>query len=195
MGIAPKSRTHFVVAGRYPLRRLVSAAMSMRLTSTRLHACSLGEPSTSLARRKRDATRLRRRSSELPPQSTKKLAASASNMTQMGNRAKAYLYCLETRCPRTGWMVPLVPSWVISRTRKVIGRLKPNPSIKTYDIEIVTGVSDAELAEAELGTLRDGRVVHPMNPEKSGVEIEVVRGDFRDEIGKQRQQTKTVGNQ
>lgn len=23
-----------------------------------------------------------------------------------GNRAKAYLYCLETRCPETGWMVP-----------------------------------------------------------------------------------------
>jgi adenine-specific DNA methylase len=24
-----------------------------------------------------------------------------------GNRAKAYLYCLETRCPETGWLVPL----------------------------------------------------------------------------------------
>jgi putative DNA methylase len=26
-----------------------------------------------------------------------------------GNRAKAYLYCLETRCPKTGWMVPMAP--------------------------------------------------------------------------------------
>ncbi len=33
-----------------------------------------------------------------------------------GNRAKAYLYCLETRCPETGWMVPMAPSWVISKT-------------------------------------------------------------------------------
>jgi hypothetical protein len=24
-----------------------------------------------------------------------------------GNRAKAFLYCLETRCPQTGWMVPI----------------------------------------------------------------------------------------
>ena len=32
-----------------------------------------------------------------------------------GNRAKAYLYCLETRCPKTGWMVPMAPSWVISK--------------------------------------------------------------------------------
>ncbi|MDW8479212.1 MAG: DUF1156 domain-containing protein [Xanthomonadales bacterium] len=27
-----------------------------------------------------------------------------------GNRAKAYLYCLEARCPETGWRVPLAPS-------------------------------------------------------------------------------------
>ena len=26
-----------------------------------------------------------------------------------GNRAKAFLYCLETRCPKTGWMVPMAP--------------------------------------------------------------------------------------
>ena len=26
---------------------------------------------------------------------------------EKGNRAKAYLYCLETRCPETGWMIPL----------------------------------------------------------------------------------------
>ncbi|HME23214.1 MAG TPA: hypothetical protein VKI44_18095, partial [Acetobacteraceae bacterium] len=30
-----------------------------------------------------------------------------------GNRAKAYLYCLETRCPKTGWMVPMAPSWYL----------------------------------------------------------------------------------
>ena len=27
-----------------------------------------------------------------------------------GNRAKAFLYCLEIRCPETGWMIPLSPS-------------------------------------------------------------------------------------
>lgn len=38
---------------------------------------------------------------------------------ERGDRAKAYLYCLETRCPETGWMVPLAPSWVISKSRNV----------------------------------------------------------------------------
>ena len=56
---------------------------------------------------------------------TQKIASAAVNaeITQLGiesdangNRAKAYLYCLETRCPKTGWMVPMAPSWVISKT-------------------------------------------------------------------------------
>ena len=40
-----------------------------------------------------------------------------------GNRAKAYLCCLETRCPKTGWIVPMSPSWVISKTRNVAAKL------------------------------------------------------------------------
>lgn len=43
-----------------------------------------------------------------------------------GNRAKVYLYCLETPCPETGWMVPMAPSWVISKTHNVIARLVPD---------------------------------------------------------------------
>ena len=47
-----------------------------------------------------------------------------------GNRAKAYLYCLETRCPQTGWIVPMLPSLVISKLRNIVAKLtqirKPN---------------------------------------------------------------------
>jgi len=100
-----------------------------------------------------------------------------------GNRAKAYLYCLETRCPKTGWMVPMSPSWVIAPKYGVIAKLAPDHTSKRYDIEIQSGVSASELAEAENGTVRDGRLVHPMNPERSGVEIKVIRGDYRDENG------------
>ena len=42
------------------------------------------------------------------------------------------------------------------------------------------------MAEAEQGTVRDGRLVHPMNPERSGVEIKTIRGDYRDAEGKNR---------
>jgi putative DNA methylase len=100
-----------------------------------------------------------------------------------GNRAKAYLYCLETRCPRTKWMVPMAPSWVISKTRKVIAKLVPDHAGKRYDIEVHTGISSEEMAEAEHGTVRDGRLVHPMNPERSGVDIRTIRGDYRDAEG------------
>ena len=100
-----------------------------------------------------------------------------------GNRAKAYLYCLETRCPKTGWMVPMAPSWVISKTRNVVAKLVPDHAAKRYQIEIHTGVSAEEMAEAEKGTVRDGRLVHPMNPERSGVEIKTIRGDYRDADG------------
>jgi putative DNA methylase len=103
-----------------------------------------------------------------------------------GNRAKAYLYCLETRCPRTGWMVPMAPTWVISKQRNVVAKLLPNIEAKRYEIEIHTGVSEKEMAEAEHGTVRDGRLVHPMNPERSGVEIKTIRGDFRDADGTKR---------
>jgi putative DNA methylase len=100
-----------------------------------------------------------------------------------GNRAKAYLYCLETRCPRTGWMVPMAPSWVISRTRNVVAKLVPDPDSQRYRIEIESGVDAAAMAEAEKGTVQGGRLVHPMNPEKSGVEITTIRGDYRDADG------------
>lgn len=34
-----------------------------------------------------------------------------------GWRAKVYLYCVEARCPQSGWMVPLIPSFIISKPR------------------------------------------------------------------------------
>jgi putative DNA methylase len=110
-----------------------------------------------------------------------------------GNRAKAYLYCLETRCPKTGWMVPMAPSWVISRTRNVVAKLIPDLAKRHYNIAIETGVSEAEMAEALAGTIRDGRLVHPMNPEKSGVEIKTIRGDYRDIDGVTRSRLRPWG--
>ena len=129
---------------------------------------------------RRDRSERRRRSRR---RSTPRSPGSASSTTQHGNRAKAYLYCLETRCPKTGWMVPMAPSWVISKTRNVVAKLVPDHAAKRYAIEVHTGVSAAEMAEAEQGTVRDGRLVHPMNPERSGVEIKTIRGDYRDADG------------
>lgn len=96
-----------------------------------------------------------------------------------GNRAKAYLYCLETRCPQTGWMVPMAPSWVISKTRNVVAKLVPDPGKKRFDIEIVTGASSEEMAEAEKGTVGSGDLVYELDGEEHRTPIKTIRGDYR----------------
>ena len=100
-----------------------------------------------------------------------------------GNRAKAYLYCSETRCPETGWMVPLAPSWVISKSRNVIAKLVPNYLGKYFDIEILTDVSDKEMKTAEVGTVRDGQMVYVLEGETYSTPIRTLRGDYRNDKG------------
>jgi putative DNA methylase len=46
-----------------------------------------------------------------------------------GWRAKSFLYCLEARCPQTGWMVPLLPSLLIGQVDNVVADLVPNPQL------------------------------------------------------------------
>jgi adenine-specific DNA methylase len=102
---------------------------------------------------------------------------------EQGNRAKAYLYCLETRCPETGWMVPMSPSWVISKTRNVVARLIPDHSNKRFDIDVVTGVSTEEMKAAEKGTVQDGALVYELDGKPYRTPIKTLRGDYRDSEG------------
>lgn len=101
-----------------------------------------------------------------------------------GNRAKAYLYCLEVKCPYTGWMVPLAPSWIISKKRNVIARLKPDFSRKLYDIEVLANVSQDEMDEADLGTLRGNRLFHQALNGELGPSIKEIRGDRKNQDGR-----------
>lgn len=100
-----------------------------------------------------------------------------------GNRAKAYLYCLEVRCPETGWMVPLAPSWVISKGRNVIAKLIPDYSSKCFKIEILTDVNEKEMKSAELGTVRDGKMVYVLEGKSYSTPIKTLRGDYRAKDG------------
>jgi putative DNA methylase len=96
-----------------------------------------------------------------------------------GNRAKAFLYCLETRCPETGWMVPLAPHWVISTKQNVIARLRPDPAAKRFHIDVVTGASDEEMSEARVGTIQAGDLVYCIEGETYRTPITTIRGDYR----------------
>jgi adenine-specific DNA methylase len=100
-----------------------------------------------------------------------------------GNRAKMYLYCLETRCPETGWMIPMAPSWVISKMRNVIARLIPNHEQMRFDISICTGVSAVDLNNAELGTIQKGNLVYVLDGKTYRTPIKTLRGDYRNAAG------------
>ncbi|RWC27000.1 MAG: DUF1156 domain-containing protein [Mesorhizobium sp.] len=98
---------------------------------------------------------------------------------EKGNVAKAFLYCLETRCPSSGWLVPMLPSLVVTNSNNVVARLVPDSADKRYDIQIVSGVSTEELAAARTGTVQDGYLVHTVEGETHRTSIKSIRGDRR----------------
>ncbi|MCU7550399.1 DUF1156 domain-containing protein [Chitinophagaceae bacterium LB-8] len=96
---------------------------------------------------------------------------------EQGWRADAYLYCVEAVCPITGYRIPLAPSWVIGEKSKTIAKLVRNEASNSYDIEIHSGVSDAEMQFArDSGTVQGNYMV---NPDDSDIRtsMQVLRGD------------------
>ncbi len=106
-----------------------------------------------------------------------------------GWRAKVFLYCMETRCPQTGWMVPLLSTLVISKGYKVIAELVPDSKNKRYDIIVKSGVTDKQLETVAKGTVRsDGRgqdsyLIHQIDGIEYRTKISTLRGDFRKDDG------------
>ena len=102
-----------------------------------------------------------------------------------GWRAKVFLYCVETRCPQTGWMVPLLPTRVVSKGYCVVAELVPDPLTKRYEIQIRTGVSQAAIKAAETGTVgREGKygeayLIHQVDGVAYKTKISTLRGDYR----------------
>jgi putative DNA methylase len=106
-----------------------------------------------------------------------------------GWRGKAYLYCLEVRCPQSGWLVPLLPSRILSYGKQAIAGLVPNPEHRRYDMVVRCGVSPEEMVDAVKGTLRsDGRgqepyLMHTVEGVEYRTKISTLRGDFRNSGG------------
>jgi putative DNA methylase len=99
-----------------------------------------------------------------------------------GNRADAYLYCTETRCPECGFMVPMAPSWVIGEKTHTVARLVPDRANKRFEIEIQQGVARDDMEAAKrTATTRDSRLICPNGCESTP--ISQIRGDRRNEYG------------
>lgn len=78
---------------------------------------------------------------------------------ELGEKAVAYIYCVETKCPECGKKVPLAPSWVIGKGTKTVAKLVENKD--GFDFEVKMNASSNELKEAEKGTVTSQGLVCP----------------------------------
>jgi putative DNA methylase len=110
-----------------------------------------------------------------------------------GWRAKVFLYCVEARCPQTGWLVPLLPTLVVSKGYRVVAELVPDPVNLQYRILIRSRVTEAVMEAAETGTVRrDGKygeayLIHQVDGRDYKTKVSTLRGDYQRPDG-------TIGN-
>lgn len=98
-----------------------------------------------------------------------------------GWKAKAYLYCVEVRCPETGWMVPLIPSLIVSASKFFVVKLVPNPMERRYEIIVHKCRNESEMNEMSSGTIQKGYIVHsPDGISQHRVNIKTIRGDYKE---------------
>ncbi len=106
-----------------------------------------------------------------------------------GWRGRAYLYCLEARCPASQWMVPLLPSLIVSVDDEAIIELVPDPVRKRYETKLLRNVGSARLKAASKGTIQSGGrgqesyLVHKVDGVEHRTKISTLRGDFRNPDG------------
>lgn len=94
-----------------------------------------------------------------------------------GERAEAYLYCVEVKPEGCDYYIPLAPSWVVDEYCRtaVIWTRKDGSDRLTPQVEVL---SELELRKhkAKVGaTISDGRVVDPFDPTRSW-SFEALRG-------------------
>lgn len=94
-----------------------------------------------------------------------------------GERADAYLYCLEVKPEGCDYYIPLAPSWVIADKYRIVAswdRIEGSDRLRPS----VQAVSSAEFKlykDKKGATVIDGRVVDPFDPSRSW-SVEALRG-------------------
>ncbi len=94
-----------------------------------------------------------------------------------GERADAYLYCVEVKPEGCDYYIPLAPSWLVGEKSKVVARWHRVPGSDRLKPEIaVVGDAELKLYKAKKGaTVVDSRVVDPFNPNRTW-SVEALRG-------------------
>ncbi len=93
-----------------------------------------------------------------------------------GERAEAYVYCVEVKPDGCDYYIPLAPTWVVDEYMKVIVRWHQVPGSDCLKPEVAV-VSNAEMAGCKRtgATVIDSRVVDPFDSSRSW-SIEALRG-------------------
>ena len=96
---------------------------------------------------------------------------------ELGERADAFLYCVEVKPEGCDYYIPLSPSWLIGEKSKVVAKWHRVPDSDRLAAEILV-VADAELIlykEKKGATVIDSRVVDPFDATRSW-SLEALRG-------------------
>lgn len=96
---------------------------------------------------------------------------------ERGERADAYLYCVEVKPEGCDYFIPLAPSWLVGEKSKVVARWERAPGTDRLQPEICE-VSDAELKlykEKKGATISESRVIDPFDAARSW-SVEGLRG-------------------
>jgi adenine-specific DNA methylase len=94
-----------------------------------------------------------------------------------GERADAFLYCVEVKPEGCDYFIPLAPSWLIGEKSKVVAKWKRVGGSDHLQPEIAV-VSDVELKlykEKKGATVSDSRVVDPLDANRTW-SVEALRG-------------------
>jgi putative DNA methylase len=94
-----------------------------------------------------------------------------------GERADAYLYCVEVKPEGCDYYIPLAPSWLVGEKTRAVCRWDRLPNCDRLQPHIVV-VDEAEAKrykDKKSATLVDGRVVDPFDPTRTW-SLEALRG-------------------
>lgn len=99
-----------------------------------------------------------------------------------GWRGKVYLYCLEVTCPETGWKVPVLPTFLVSKGKRVVAQLVPDAPNKRYKIDLINNATEDQMKAAEKGSYQDQCVVHTVNDVEHRTKLSTIRGDHSEVV-------------
>lgn len=96
---------------------------------------------------------------------------------ERGERADAYLYCVEVKPEGCDYYIPLAPSWLIGEKSKVVAdwRRIPGSDRLAPEIRVVSETELQPYKEKKGVTALDNRVVDPFDPNRSW-SLEALRG-------------------